>query len=545
MGISLPKAIAPKDMGGYSINNVLSLGGSAQSSPPGSPSDGDMYLDDGTNTLNGQPGWRVYVDGSWFDLGYQPQIVGVEWNQSTDTWARIDKDGYSIALVRSNFDFFWPWASIRRVNLSDAGEINAVYGNDNYTEDGSNGRVMVQIPKFWVKSEKIIESGETKYRWWIADHEAAGFEVHPAFNQRAVSPPAPFIYIAAYGGDFSYDSANAHYELHSREGVQPWTGGQIWAVDFDGGQNEPAIGNEVSTPNGSGWFIVDYVVTSGSWAGNDAAGKLWVRKPGDDSLGWVDNDTITNDTQSNTLGTCEFAVGAKTALHLDIEEARTYAENIGTNWGLFNIWSLAAIQLLLMIEYGNMDSQSNIGQGIVNKAGGTGFNGELTGADNINSQLGPNGTGSGTGTDGLTPIAYRWLENFWGNAWIFIDGYEAVDAAYRILRRDGGWTNPGPTAWGASDYEESAAAPITSDGYISDIVYEALLKYLLISAAVAGSSSTYIPDHFWAHDTAENNILLAGGPWNYGSRAGVGYLNSNHDVGYSYRSITARAEFIG
>ena len=388
-------------------------------------------------------------------------VVGVEWNQATDTWVRIDKNGDEILLNRSRFDDLLPWAGMRRVNLAVDGTINAIHGEADYEEDGTNGRVMVQIPKFWVKSEETVAN---KYRWWISDHAVSGFEVHPAFNQRATSPPADYLYVSAYEAD-GYDDGGT-FKAHSRSGVQPMTGGVSYT----------------DMPN---------------------------------------------------------------AGHLDIDEARTYCTNIGSYWGMMNIWSLSAIQLLFMVEYGNLDSQTAIGRGIVDKAAGVGFAGELTAAASINSNLGGNGTGAGTGTDGVVPIAYRWIENPWGNVWKFIDGYEAVDAAYHILKATGGWTNSGPSIWGAGDYDASTATPITADGWISNIEYESVLKYLLIPAAVGGSSSAYIPDYFYAHGATETNILLAGGGWFSGSSAGLGCLASNCVASSSGRNVGTRLEFVG
>jgi len=413
------------------------------------------------------PGVRVYNsngEATTNDIGQQVDlIVGVEWNQGTDTWTRIDADGVEWGgLARASFDHFLPWAGMRRVNMAADGSINNVYGDAGYKEDGTNGRVMVQIPKFWVKSE---ETSANKYRWWIANYAASGFEVHPVFNQRTASAPADYIYVAAYEAD-GYDDSGT-FKLHSRSGKQPVTG---------------------------------------------TTGEPYPDLPSDS---------------------------------LTIDQARTYAENIGSHWGIENIWTMAAIQMLYMIEYGNMDSQTGIGRGIVDKASGTGFAGELTAASSINSNLGDNGTGTGTGTDGLVPIAYRWIENHWGNAWKFIDGYEAVDAAYHILKATGGWTNSGPSVWGSGDYDASTATPITTDGYLSNIVYEAALKYLLIASAVAGSDSTYIPDYFYAHDAGEVNILLAGGNWSCASHAGLSCLYSGFVASGSSRDVGCRLEFIG
>jgi hypothetical protein len=59
---------APLDFGSLSVlfTNVRAL-----SVEPTDPDDGDMYLDDGTNTKSGQPGWRMYISGEWSDLGLQ------------------------------------------------------------------------------------------------------------------------------------------------------------------------------------------------------------------------------------------------------------------------------------------------------------------------------------------------------------------------------------------------------------------------------------------------------------------------------------------
>lgn len=59
---------APLDFGSLSVlfTNVRAL-----SAVPAEPDEGDMYLDDGTNTKSGQPGWRVYLSGKWRDMGLQ------------------------------------------------------------------------------------------------------------------------------------------------------------------------------------------------------------------------------------------------------------------------------------------------------------------------------------------------------------------------------------------------------------------------------------------------------------------------------------------
>jgi hypothetical protein len=228
--------------------------------------------------------------------------------------------------------------------------------------------------------------------------------------------------------------------------------------------------------------------------------------------------------------------------HFDIDEAELYANNIGSGYGCMNIWTMSAIRLLFYTEMGSLDSQTALGRGVVDLDGGTGFAGLNTGADSADSNIGTNGTGTGTGTDGETPIVYRGIENLWGNIWQFCIGYNAVDAEYRITKRDGTGILAGDLA--AGEYESSIVEPILSDGYQSDVETENLLKYLMIGSETAGSSSTYLCDYFYVHDAGETNILLSGGNWGNGSTAGVGSLDSSYGSSFSARSFGARFEFI-
>ena len=43
----------------------------AQSTPPPNPQEGDVYLDDGTNTKSGAMGFRWYHENEWKDIGLQ------------------------------------------------------------------------------------------------------------------------------------------------------------------------------------------------------------------------------------------------------------------------------------------------------------------------------------------------------------------------------------------------------------------------------------------------------------------------------------------
>jgi len=477
-----------------------------------------------------------------------PSVIGVEWNQPTDDWYRIDEYGNHVNLQGGYFDRHPVWGGMRRCTLAAAGTVNHYGANprgDGLDLTGVDGRVMVEIPKFYVKGES---PSANVYRWWISPSARPGYVVHPAFVQRG-GVEKDHIYVGAYDADFEYDGANAAYnaaneKLHSRTGKQPYTGNAdcIWSIPIDDLGFEPNIGDVCSTPTEGGFIIVDYLKTAGAWGGGVAGDTaiIWLRKPGDATCGMAGAEVLTNDTAVNTIGN---TTAGPTGRTVTITASRTLSGNIGGGWGIFSIWPLSAVQLLFYTEYAGADSQTLVGRGIVDKAAGTGFNGEVSGFDTADTNIGVNGSGAGTGADGLTPIAYRGLENLWGNIWQFIDGYDAVDAAYHIIKRDGTGAFANPMA--AGNYEASLAVPIIVDGYISNIVYEDLLKYIFIASAVVGSSSTYLYDYWYAHNAAEVNILLAGGHWYAAVSAGVGYRYSYGVAANTCCRLGARLEFIG
>jgi len=53
---------------------------------------------------------------------------------------------------------------------------------------------------------------------------------------------------------------------------------QYWTLAFTSGQNEPTVGYVVTgATSGATGVVVDVVVSSGSWAGNDAVGYIVIR----------------------------------------------------------------------------------------------------------------------------------------------------------------------------------------------------------------------------------------------------------------------------
>jgi len=222
-----------------------------------------------------------------------------------------------------------------------------------------------------------------------------------------------------------------------------------------------------------------------------------------------------------------------------IGEFRTRAGAIGTNWGIINIHTTSLLKRLFYCEFATLDSQSAFtkSRGRVDTTSAA-----SSGADSADTNIGTNGTGSGTGVDGITPAVWRGIENLWGNVWQFTEGWNSTDTKYRIAKSDGTTTFADTLA----TYDESTTTPLAgSNGYVTDILYEDPLKLMLVCKAHSGgSASTYLTDYFYDHTAGRTNILLSGGGWPAASYAGIGYLYSAYDASYSNANVGARCEFI-
>ena len=226
---------------------------------------------------------------------------------------------------------------------------------------------------------------------------------------------------------------------------------------------------------------------------------------------------------------------------LTIDDAELYASRISPgNAGITSFWGYCADQLLMYIEYGTFDIQTALGEGIVSLPYGEGFAGKLTGADNIDSRLAENGTGTGDGVDGKTPVCWRGIENPYGNVQKFIIGCNfKAGGIFRTIKRDGSGTLAGIMADGS--YEEGSGVPQVN-GFVSGLLEDELGGMAFMPSAVGGSSSTYLCD-YWYGPPGDNRILLAGGYWNYGRSAGPGFRIASNAVSYSNRGDGARVEF--
>lgn len=205
--------------------------------------------------------------------------------------------------------------------------------------------------------------------------------------------------------------------------------------------------------------------------------------------------------KNETMGEMESIAGVKPTTGKSISEYRLLASGIGDGWQQTDIHFLNILKGLFAVEYGALNSQELVGDGIV-----TGTEERETGAT---LSLG-NRTGVGTGG----AVSYRGLENPWGNTWEFVEGLVITDTAYYVA--DTGFGNFVSDA-NMGDYKSTGIKPITEDGYISNFIGDGNF----IADEVIGNSTLPIGDYQYSHKQGETNLAVHGGNFEDGNRAGI------------------------
>lgn len=210
---------------------------------------------------------------------------------------------------------------------------------------------------------------------------------------------------------------------------------------------------------------------------------------------------------------------------------RNLCHNRGDGWELQTIQCAAASQLLMLVEYGQFNMQSAIGQGAVNKADNGSTNmAENTGAT---SSLG-NKSGAVANANNIQMVSYRGEENPWGNIWKWIDGLNMYKTAIYIA--DHGFKDDTD----AAPYQDTGFHCASASGYVSAWAYSEDFDWLFIAAEVKGDSSVPIGDYFWVNATYGWLVAGLGAWWDCGLGAGPFGLNLHYASGYRDRYISGR-----
>lgn len=417
-------------------------------------------------------------------------VLGITMDYKNKTCTRIA--GAKNLTAGADFDKFSMYGGRKRCNVSDGGTINAYYGDEGYTEDGSNGQVMVYQPKFYYLVCPLeYDRQETGYgyhlrkaNYYVSETQRAGFKLHPAFYDKNGNE-VDYILMSAYEGCIYDTSANAY--LKNDEQVMDASKDKFSSIA--GARPATGVSQNLTRPNieqmaknrGEGWHSLGIktasmeqllmIVEMGMMNLQTAIGQGVVNLP------WTTGSDTTSSYAGATGSTASLGNGTGRAT-----ETTTYEGGVATN----------------------------------NTA------------------------------DGKTSICYRGVENFWGNIWKFaygvnIWGNGKMAGGMPYICSDFNYAEGKNT----DNYEGAGFTVTKANGYISAMGYSTKYDWLFIASECLGNSSLPVGDYTYITENLNGyRIARLGGGWSHGSSAGGFCWALNDGVGGRYRSIGGRLVYV-
>lgn len=389
---------------------------------------------------------------------YTKQAIGLYVDYTGDTTQRLGKA--SGLTAGTDFNRFPMFGGRRRCNVLDDGTIAAYYGDENFVEDGSNGQVMVYQPKFYYR----VDALET-------DDIDTGIGKH---------------------------LRKANYWVSEKK--------------LSGFKLHPAFVNESGQE-------VDYILIS-AYEGSlyDTSESVYIT---DDAQVMDANE----DKLCSILGVKPASGQTQTLSRPNVEKL---SNNRGVGWHGLTIKIASMEQMLMLVELGTANVQASIGKGVVSISdspsttnnssytGSTSSLGNSTGraSETINERDGTEYTET---ADGKTSIAFRGVENFWGNIIKAVYGINIV----------GSGSMGGGRPYICSDYsfaeskysDNYIGAGFTisnSSGYVTAFGYDAEYDWLFIPSECSESASEIIGDRcFITANLNGSRTAFIGGYWSY------------------------------
>lgn len=376
-----------------------------------------------------------------------------------------------------------------KCNVSDNGTITAFYGDNNYTEDGSNGQVMIYQPKFYysrvpIELENASAGGKIirKETLVLSDEPITGFKLHPIFIDENNNELDYVLFSAYEGSAYLYESET-------------------------------------------------YDITDGA------------------------NINFDYDQLSSIAGVKPISGINKS---FDITNAEQMAMNRGEGWHITNLAAVSANQMLAMVELGTPNSQeavelgicsitNNINANCSSYTGSTAALGNSTGhAEETINEI--NGTVNTYTANGYRAVAYRGMENPWGNMWQMVGGVNVLGGSNNL----GGMVyicknyNYSPTV-NTNDYESLGLCLPFPNDWISAFGYNNPdYDWAFIPVECSGANS-YVPvgDSLWTiSNTSGVKMLTVGGQWFGDRNNGLFYYAADQTGATAARSLNARLMFI-
>lgn len=450
------------------------------------------YIRTGTTNDDGDVEWTK------FETTDKIKEYGVRWlGTSSTSCTRLGDakglvanayQGSTGTAVVNDFDNIYPWSGMRRCNVNENGDILAYEDDPNFKLDGTNGDVMVEIPKFYYKRTKT----GTMEEWWICGTKLPGYELHPLFMDDGKEMSK--VFHSCYNASAYTDETDNKVKLRSASGDEPKTRSNM--EDF----------RTYARNKGSIWGMEDLSCISAlqmlylvEYANTNSQTMLG---QGCSAMSYSNNVTVATaaeNTNSVTLTTNPFLVGQRIEIStaLGTADVSTTARNVTSVSGTTVTFDGDPVTVAVGNIVWNVAPLNGTSDSIGNKSGW------VKGTNNY--------------PDGKADVRYRGIEGFHGKNYRFIDGCNIKDyqtyycnsmADYQNAKYDG-------------KYKALGYLNASSDGYAKSWGYDVNAPWVMMTNSVGGSSTTYIPDYYYRNKGGR--LLLLGGFWPSGSLAGLFY----------------------
>ena len=254
-----------------------------------------------------------------------------------------------------------------------------------------------------------------------------------------------------------------------------------------------------------------------------------------DGLNLDDNGSRV-DTATDTLASVS---GKYPMVGLTRDQFRTLASNKGEGWSQWAFWQLQAVKLLFFVEYGTFDGQAALANGNVSVSSGyPGSSSNQT--DSPHSVSGKSDT-AGNGSGGVNSstrdtawLSYRGIENLWGNAGQWCDGWNINDGQWLICND--------PTLFADNttvDYLALGLPAPSHRSYIRHVQHETLGD---VPTGVAGNSSTAFADRYY--QSSGWRVARVGGDASLGASAGPSCVYAYDSSGHRLRNVAGRLAIV-
>lgn len=406
------------------------------------------------------------------------------------TWTRIaDAEGLTAnatkngTKVANDFDNLYPWSHIRKCNVDAAtGQVLAYYGETGFQADGSNGEVMVKIPEFWWKRERLPDEFGNVYEYiYIADYARAGYKKSEEFFVGAyiisteTNEEDTIIAHSRSGAIQKYNTTKANFRNYAKALGEGWQLmdyhyfllQMLYLVEYAHYNSQSMLGNGIVGFHSAKALIaennVNRIIVSSVGTG------LWVGKT--ICIGATDawNSSVAADREITSIEDYNDGQVTGKAIHFDGEPVNIAVNNV--------IWGSAQ-------KTGENDSLGNASGCLIN--------------------------------DSYHSVNYRGIENIFGHMWQHIDGLNIKDYIAYICKDPASYENDKFDA----PYEKIGYVNAeTTDSYIKKLGLDEKHPEVALPTEIGASSSTGACDNYWCVEG--NRIAYVGGNFSSGwSKAG-------------------------